>query len=159
MERCIDLLKPNDLFDSGDFVAGGTLSSKTKANIIETRVEEAQGGEEDSDDDDDDFVEVATNKGEDEEIELRYLGFLTDRSSEYTRDFNLELSVNALKVDEENKILVDIMKDLYKELKNSYLTKLQHWIKVNLMLILLILLSLLIKYLRILMRWGKARLI
>ena len=137
MERCIDLLKPNDLFDSGDFVAGGKLGSKTKENIIETRVEEAPEEEEDSDDDDDDFVEVATNKGEDEEIELRYLGFLTDRSSEYTRDFNLELSVNALKVDEENKILVDIMKDLYKELKNSYLTKLQHWIKVILMLIII----------------------
>ena len=65
---------------------------------------------------------------EDPDIELRYLGFLNDRGSEYTRNFNLEVNIK-LKEDEENKIVIDIMRDLYKELKNSHLTKITTWLK------------------------------
>lgn len=130
MERCIDILKPNDLFQNSDFELP-IISNEKKESIIATELEESGlEGSSDSDEDDDDFVEVEPNdnRTEDEEIELRYLGFLGDRSS--AREYNLELSVDTFKIDNENKIVVDIMRDLEKEL-NSYLTKIKNWIKVN----------------------------
>lgn len=87
------------------------------------------GNNDESDTDDDDFVEVKLPDDEnDDEEELRFLGFLNGRDSEYTRNFELNLN---LKFDqnEDNRILVEIIKDLYKELKYSHLDSLIAWIK------------------------------
>ena len=94
-----------------------------------------QGTDDDSDDDDDDFEEVApgddsANK-EEEDLELRYLGFLNDKSSEFVRNYNIKLNIGLVE-NEENQVIIDIMRDLYKELKKSHLSKINDWIKVSL---------------------------
>ena len=105
-----------------------------KTNIIATEEKNMNTEMEESDSEsDDDFEEVPSkNQQEEEEIELRYLGFLNDKSSEYTRNFELKLTVDRLKIDEENRVVFDIMRDLNKELKNSHLAKIKDWIKVKL---------------------------
>lgn len=135
LERCLDIIKPNDLFENADFELPTSISTK-KQSIIDTEsikedhLRELETESDSDDDDDDDFVEVPVAKNnEDEEIELRYLGFLNDKSSAYTRNFELELKVDSFKIDDENKIVVEIMRDLYKELKNSYMVKVKDWIK------------------------------
>ncbi len=130
LERCIDILKPNDLFESADFDLPKINLSEKAANIIETEQMIAESDSE-TDDDDDDFEEVpCTSQKEQEEMELRYLGFLNDKGSSSARDYELEFPVDQFKIDEENKIVVEIMRDLQKEL-NSYLTKIKDWIKVR----------------------------
>lgn len=133
MERCFEILKPNDLFDSSDFNLSKPGLGAGKTNIIATEEDNCTSEMAESDSDsDDDFEEVPSkNQQEEEEIELRYLGFLNDKSSEYNRNFELQLTVDRLKIDEENRVLVDIMRDLNKELKNSYLEKIKDWIKVK----------------------------
>lgn len=131
LERCIEILVPKveNLFEEASSTKPKQINQfKT---IIEKNTDENDDDDED-DDDDDDFVEVKTanQEEEDPDIELRYLGFLNDRSSEFTRNFNLELDIR-LKENEENKIVIDIMRDLYKELKNSHLTKVTSWLKVK----------------------------
>ena len=136
LERCINILipKPEDLFISEE----ASNENKTKRYVqfeTETQPSTSSGTdagkeeESDSDDSDDGFEEVPMDKKVDEDIELRYLGFLEDKGSEFNRNYNLELNLN-LEVDEENKIVIEIMKDLYKELKNSHLKKITLWIKV-----------------------------
>ena len=96
-----------------------------KVNEFKTVIQQDNDAQSDTDSDSsDDFVEVKPENEEDEDpdIELRYLGFLKDDSSEYTRNYNLEVNIK-LKENEENKIVIDIMRDLYKELKNSHLIK------------------------------------
>ena len=78
----------------------------------------------------DDFEEVKPEhsvEDDDPDIELRYLGFLSSKESS---DYSLEVDVK-LRENEENKIVIDIMRDLYKELKNSHLSKINTWLKVN----------------------------
>jgi hypothetical protein len=54
--------------------------------------------------------------------------------SNYVRNYNLEVNIK-LKENEENKIVIDIMRDLYKELKNSHLIKINIWLKVYVILL------------------------
>ncbi len=81
----------------------------------------------DSDTDDDDFVEVKDNNNQDE---LRFLGFFNDQNSEYTRNFQLNLNI-GLNINEDNKIVIENMKGLYKELKNIYQSRVNHFIQVS----------------------------
>lgn len=133
LERCMDILKPNDLFSSEDFNLPTTSRfSQPKEALIETEEVSTQLIEdpEESDSDEDDFVEVeSSNRAEEEEIELRYLGFLTDQNSANTRNYELAVNIEGFKIDDENKIVVQIMRDLCKELRNSHLVKVQDWIK------------------------------
>ena len=136
MERCIDILKPNDLFDLSDFEITKIKIGENKTAIIETEEMETSDliASDDGDDEesDGDFEEVPSgDRKEAEEAELRYLGFLTDKSSANARDYELELQVNPFKIDEENGIVVEIMRDLEKELSSSYLIKIKDWIKVR----------------------------
>ena len=83
------------------------------------------------DDDDDEFetVKIPGLENENNEEELRYLGFLNGRDSEYSRNFELNINLKFGQ-NEDNKILIDIIKDLYKEVKYSHLDLLNNWIKV-----------------------------
>jgi hypothetical protein len=127
LDRCFNILipKPDEIFNEFDFENRPT-TSKT---AISTSDLTSNLDNDDSDTDDDDFVEVKLLGDEnDDEEELRFLGFLNGRDSEYTRNFELNLN---LKFDqnEDNRILVEIIKDLYKELKYSHLDSLTVWIK------------------------------
>lgn len=66
----------------------------------------------------------------DTEEELRYFGFFNGHDSEYTRSFELKLNLN-LNENEENRVVIDSMKDFYKELKYSHLVTVNMWIKVE----------------------------
>lgn len=103
---------------------------------------EVDNYESDSDDDDDDFVEVRPKKSkeeleEDRYIELRYLGILNDdnkiaepMSIEQFKSVNLTIDLH-LRENHDNKVVIDIMRDMYKELKKSWLSKINNWIKVE----------------------------
>jgi len=131
LERCIDILKPNDLFDSSDFDLPKINPNEKAANIIETEKIATEKESESDSDEDDDFEEVpCTSSKEQEEMEMRYLGFLDDKGSSNARDYELEFAVDKFKIDEENKIILEIMRDLQKEL-NSFLIKIKDWIKVK----------------------------
>lgn len=83
-----------------------------------------------SESEEDEFIEVKTEKlKEDDDIEMRYLGFLKGNDSEYVRHFNMSVNVN-IDQNEENSAVIENIKDLYKELKNCHLEKIKKWIKV-----------------------------
>ena len=120
IDRCFNILipKPEDVFN--DF--GISQSSLNKNN------------DDNSDTDDDDNFETVIIPGcenDDTEEELRYLGFLKGRDSEYSRNFELNININKIDNNEDNRILIEILRDLYKEIKYSHLDSLSNWIKVN----------------------------
>jgi hypothetical protein len=120
LDRCYNILipKPEDVFN--DFNDEPTESSvNNKDDDSET---------------DDEFETVKIPGLEDNNDELRYLGFLNGRDSEYSRNFQLDINLKFGQ-NEDNKILIDIIKDLYKELKYSHLVSLNSWIKVYFCLI------------------------
>ena len=138
MERCIEILVPkiDDLFDDNDSKKPKEMFVPKKVNKFKTVIQQNYDEAESDIDSDgsDDFVEVKPvgdddDVEEDPDIELRYLGFLNDNSSEYTRNYNLQVDIK-LKENEENKIVIEIMRDLVKELKNSHLVKINIWLKV-----------------------------
>jgi hypothetical protein len=84
---------------------------------------------------DDEFIEVKIERSkEEDEAEMRYLGFLNGSDSEYVRHFNMNINV---KIDQngENCVLIENMKDFYKELKNCHLDKIKKWIKVRIFIV------------------------
>lgn len=129
-----------DLFDNNDFNIRNSklpMLSLDKGNKkeIDTTENETSNLESDSDEDEDDFVEVAEVKSKSEiqaetEVEMKYLGFSKDtvNSSENGKS-GFTIDINLLE-NEENKVLFESMRDLYKELKNSHLAKVNNWIKV-----------------------------
>ena len=119
------------MFSNEDFQLPTTSGfSRPKEALIETELASTEANQSEESDDDDDFVEVETaNRAEEEEIELRYLGFLNDQNSANTRNYELSVNVAGFKIDDENRIVVQIIRDLHKELKNSHLLKTQDWIK------------------------------
>lgn len=126
LERCIEILVPKveDLFEE-------TASKKPRLvqRINTVLPDEPEHDDSDADSDcSDDFEEVKSHnlaEDDDPDIELRYLGFLNATES---TNFSLQVDVK-LKENEENKIVIDIMRDLYKELKNSHLNKINTWLK------------------------------
>lgn len=125
LERSLGILMPlDDLFSLDDF---NKKSQPQKSSTAGTQQDDS-----DSDDsDEDDFVEVRTSRTKDEieeerNFEMRYFGI---GENEDERDKNFLISVN-LKENEDNKILLEISRGLYKELKNTHLSKVAHWIKV-----------------------------
>lgn len=141
-ERSIKLLMPGeDLFDNYDF----NLKTKHILQNMESNENELEKESEedatlsDDDDSEDDFVEVNVKKSKEEieserNEEMKYLGILKDGTSlrmngkETSGQMNIDINLNE---DEDNKIVFEIIRGLYKELKNSYLTKINNWIKVN----------------------------
>lgn len=89
---------------------------------------------EETDESDEDFVEVPIKRTKEDVIsetnlEMHYLGFLGKESIEDL--INTEIKIEEfLKENDDNKIVIDIMKDLSKEIKNSYLLRINKWIKV-----------------------------
>lgn len=126
LERCIEILVPKveDLFEEAE-----SKKPRLVQQIKTVLPNEQENNESDAESDcSDDFEEVKPeNSGDDDDpdIELRYLGFLSSKESS---DYNLEVDVK-LRENEENKIVIDIMRDLYKELKNSHLAKINTWLK------------------------------
>lgn len=114
--------------DSDDDFEEDEIGEGDKMETNEDKAEE----DSDSDLSDSDFVEVPFKEtpNYDDEDELRYLGFFRDRNSEFSRHYNLQIEI-SLKENEENRIIVETMREFYKELKNSYLDKLTKWIKVR----------------------------
>jgi hypothetical protein len=137
LDRCMNILIPKeeDIFANIDFNGNKTSKMIVSSNNSESELPKAKDKNthdevDDDDDSDEDFVEVPLNNQDEEvDIEMRYLGFLNDKSSEFTRNYNLRIDLN-LKENDENRVVVDIMRDLYKELKNSHLIKINTWIKV-----------------------------
>lgn len=90
-----------------------------------------------SDDSDEDFVEVPTKRTKEDiiaetNLEMRYLGFLDKKSTSIQNLINTEITIEQyLKENDDNKILIDIMKDLSREIRNLYLNKINKWIKVS----------------------------
>ena len=115
LDRCYNILipKPEDVFN--DFNDEPTESSVNNKD--------------DDSESDDEFETVKIPGLEDNNDELRYLGFLNGRDSEYSRNFQLDINLKFGQ-NEDNKILIDIIKDLYKEVKYSHLLSLNNWIKV-----------------------------
>lgn len=141
LERCISILVPksDELFTNEDFnLQSSEKSTKTADELVD---EFMSSKEDESSDDEDDFVEVPTKKTKeelDEEryVELRYLGILNEDKTVAAmtiEDFkNAPLTIDLhLRENDENKVVIEIMRDLYKELKKSSLVRINNWIKVN----------------------------
>ena len=153
LDRCITLLVPkfDELFEEASAKTQASDRNQTKNSKLTPpsvdspskrpaepkgpTSEEGSDEDSDDDDDDDDFVEVPTGDNsvnkEEEDLELRYLGFLNDKSSEFVRNYNIKLDIGLVE-NEENQVIIEIMRDLNKELKKSHLTKINDWIKVKL---------------------------
>ena len=150
LERSIKILMPGDeLFDNYDFnfnkASAEDNTSEEKPIETEDSREDSDTDETETDDEDDsedDFVEVAPSKSKEEieherDVELKYLGIAKDGSgfanggvnngANSKGNFKIDLNLTE---NEENKILFEIMRGLYKELKNSHLAKATNWIKV-----------------------------
>jgi hypothetical protein len=106
LDRCYNILIPKPEAVFNDFNVNHTESSvNNKDDDSET---------------DDEFETVKIPSLEDNNDELRYLGFLNGRDSEYSRNFQLDINLKFGQ-NEDNKILIDIIKGLYKEVKYSHL--------------------------------------
>lgn len=147
-DRCINILVPKteELFTNEDFniePVGKNPPQKSDKSPIETttNVDEMDENEDDSDDDsdsDDDFVEVASKKTKEEieeerYVEMRYLGVLNGDKPVSLEEFkNANFTIDLrLQENDENKVVIEIMRDLYKEMKKSSLVRIQNWIKVD----------------------------
>ena len=135
MDRCISILVPkdDDLFTVDDFE-----NSKKPRDTGTVEPEITDNDDENSEDDssEDDFVEVAPKKSkeeldEDRYVELRYLGLLNEQNNAMSLESFRSISIDLnLRENEDNKVVIDIMRDLYKELKKSSMVKINNWIKV-----------------------------
>lgn len=141
LDRCISILVPKteDLFSNEDF--GIRSENRSPTTVTEPSYSEQLNSTDDQDseeDTDDDFVEVPSKKTKEELeeerfVELRYLGILNQNgpmSIDEFKNTNLTIDLN-LREDDENKVVIEIMRDLYKELKNSSLARINNWIKVG----------------------------
>lgn len=151
LEQSIKILIPSeDFFSNEDFIPAESKMTPTKQFSNED--------DEESDDSDEEFVEVPIKRAKediiaDTNLEIHYLGFL-DKESTCVEDLkNTEVKIEQyLKETDDNKIVIDIMKDLSKEIKNSHLYRINKWIKV---FALFALLSILIFDYRILLKLEK----
>jgi hypothetical protein len=87
----------------------------------------------DEDESEDDFVEVKLNRSkseleEDRQVEMKFLGFGSTTSENKNDTSNFRIDLNLYE-NEDNKEILQTMRDIYKELKYSYLTKVTFWIK------------------------------
>ena len=146
LKRCFDIIipKPEAFLGEADEVVKKQEKTKTFQIYEETDEEDEEepepeneksniisknNDESDNESSDDDFVEVPLKTSTDTIDELRYLGFFNDRNSEFTRHYNLQIDI-GIKESEENKIIRETMREMYKELENAHLKKLNKWIKV-----------------------------
>ncbi|CAF1031317.1 unnamed protein product [Brachionus calyciflorus] len=130
LEQSINILVPHEnLFNNEDFNI-----TESKRTPVSRNIQEEISDFEDSDSDDD-FVEVPVKRSKEEEVEhtnleLKYLGFFNGTSSTIEELKNTNIKIDLfLNENDENKVVIDIMKDLSKELKNLYLVKINKWIK------------------------------
>ncbi|RNA35487.1 UV-stimulated scaffold A-like, partial [Brachionus plicatilis] len=128
LEQSIKILIPSeDFFSNEDFIPAESKMTPTKQFSNED--------EEESDDSDEELVEVPIKRTKediiaDTNLEIHYLGFL-DKESTCVEDLkNTQVKIEQyLKETDDNKIVIDIMKDLSKEIKNSHLYRINKWIK------------------------------
>jgi hypothetical protein len=130
--------KEEELFGKEDFDVEARASKKPPSTVptsesTESDKDAAETSDEDDqdDDDDDDFVEVRPKKTREEieaerELEMRYLGFADNTA--LSTDEQLKIDIR-LRENEDNAVVIEIMRGLYKELKRSYLAKINNWIK------------------------------
>ena len=153
-DRCINILVPKteEIFTNEDFnieAIGKNAPQKSDKSSIETanssnidEIDDDEDGGDNSDDDsdssDDDFVEVASKKTKEEieeerYVEMRYLGVLNaDKPVSLDEFKNAKFTIDLrLQENDENKVVIEIMRDLYKEMKKSSLVRIQNWIKVD----------------------------
>lgn len=154
-DRCINILVPKteEIFTNEDFnieSVGKNPPQKTDKSSIETANssnigeiddddnEDGDNSDDDSDSSEDDFVEVASKKTKEEieeerYVEMRYLGVLNaDKPVSLDEFKNAKFTIDLrLQENDENKVVIEIMRDLYKEMKKSSLVRIQNWIKVE----------------------------
>jgi hypothetical protein len=124
--------KEEELFDNEDFnLNSGSKRPMQPVQSLPEAISEEEAEETDSDDDDDDFVEVRAKRSKEEieaerELELRYLGFTGEEGATNNGQMQIDL---RFKENEDNAVVIEIMRGLYKELKKSYLVKINNWIK------------------------------
>jgi hypothetical protein len=127
----------DELFDNKDFNLNNSkktsIDIEKQADDILNEQEMDEQNETDEDDSEDDFVEVKLNRSkseleEERQVEMKFLGFGCSASDSKigTSNFQIDLNLNE---NDDNKEILNTMRDIYKELKNSYLTKLTFWIK------------------------------
>lgn len=137
LNRCIEILVPKseDLFTNDDFNMASCDAPRTSKQDAAEEIEGVDDDEEEVDDDDD-FVEVPSKKNKEEQdedryVEMRYFGMLDSAESAMSLDKFKDITVDLhLRENDENKVVIEIMRDLHKELKKSYLAKINNWIKV-----------------------------
>jgi len=135
--------------DLNQFVPIETLEKKRDAvaNAEEDEQEhdfEEENEEEDETESEEDFEEVPLNKSleqinEERRIEMEYLGFAngkkiqptTSQTNEGNSNMTIDINLNE---NEDNRVLIQTIRDLYKELESSHLLKVATWIKVLLRL-------------------------
>lgn len=147
LEQCINILVPReDLFDDDDF----EVTNKKNAAAVENQMCEGEADsklenpdddqetdvEDDDEDDEDEFEEVPSKKSkeeleEDRQTELKYFGLLNGNKLNRPRMIDIQIN-HKLKENEENKVIVETIKGLAKELQKSYLPKINNWLKVKL---------------------------
>jgi len=144
-ERSIKLLMPGeDIFDNYDFNLKSNYVSQNKETVNESEKElEADASScDDESESEDDFVEVNAAKSKEEiekerDEEMKYLGISKNGGFQKLNGKNdagqIDIDIH-LSEDEDNKIVFEIIRGLYKELKNSHLVRVNNWIKVNLMI-------------------------
>jgi hypothetical protein len=143
-ERSVKLLMPGeDIFDNYDFNLKSNYVSQNKETINESEKEvdadTSSCDDESESESEDDFVEVNAAKSKEEiekerDEEMKYLGISKNSGFQKLNGKNnagqLDIDIH-LNEDEDNKIVFEIIRGLYKELKNSHLVRVNNWIKVN----------------------------
>lgn len=130
LDQSIKILFPSeDMFTNDDFIP---IDSKMTPDV-----HYSNDANELTDDSDEDFVEVPNKRTKEDiiaetNLEIHYLGFLDKQSTSIQNLINTEIKIEQyLKENDDNKVLLDIMKDLSKEIRNLYLNKINKWIKVS----------------------------
>jgi len=111
------------------------VSNNDKSSIPTTSVESNDeiDDEDDDDDDDDDFIDVplvSTTKN-DQEL-LQVLGLGTAGKLNITIDLNErpKLSLFDIQMTDDNRALIENLHDLYRQLDDVYLKKIQSWMNI-----------------------------
>ena len=109
------------------------VSNKQETSIPTTVYEEPTEETDDDDDDDDDFIDVPleSKKNDDQEL-LQVLGLSTAGKLNITINLNErpKPSLFDIKMTDDNRALIENLHDLYRQLHDVYLNKIQTWMNV-----------------------------
>lgn len=136
----LDRNRASNVCQSNQSVPNEYFQKKRDDEINNEEDEQEQTREEDDESEsEEDFEEVPLNKSleqinEERRIEMEYLGFSNGKiiqtiNEPNEENSNLTIDIN-LNENEDNRVLIQTIRDLYKELESSHLLKVATWIKV-----------------------------